>query len=304
MSSLQALFLFYGISTIAWTSSGQSDNDDHCPLWHIHNSNGDCECGTSLNGVISCDNKFVYIENDYCLTWNNLTKNEELHRCLLTHWKFTHTGKGYYGIPSDITRKELNNRMCKSFNRQGTKCSQCISGYGPAVFSDSITCGDCSKCKYFWIINLIFQLIMVTLMCSVFMIFQIKGTSSPLNIVIAYIQNVAFQYELSMVYFFGENLNTIIITILNIWNLDYFRLVFRPQCISPSLKAIDCVLFQYILAIYPLLLTGIIYFCINLQKPAIFYPMHWESVWVKFVRHGIPREQFSHFHHLFPTFVY
>ena len=83
--------------------------------------------------------------------------------------------------------------MCHSFNRQGTQCSQCISGYGPAVFSDGINCADYLKHKYLWILNFMFQLTMVTLMCRAFMIFQIKGTSSPLNIIITYTQNVAFQ---------------------------------------------------------------------------------------------------------------
>ena len=41
--------------------------------------------------------------------------------------------------------------------------SQCISGYGPAVCSDDITCADFSKLKFLWILNLAFQLTMVTL---------------------------------------------------------------------------------------------------------------------------------------------
>ena len=139
------------------------------------------------------------------------------------------------------------------------------------MFSDSVTCADCSKHKHLWIWNLMFQLTMVTLMCLVFMIFQIKGTSSPLNIIIAYIQNIAFQYELSGLYveYFGQKANEMITTILGIWNLDYFRLVMPPLCISSSLKAVDCVLFQYILAIYPLLFTGVAYLCIDCQRFSI-----------------------------------
>ena len=71
-------------------------------------------------------------------------------------------------------------------------------------------------------------------MCLAFMIFQVKGTSSPLNIVIAYIQNVAFQYELSVVYSFCQKVSTIIITILNIWNLDYFVLINNAACFESS----------------------------------------------------------------------
>ena len=267
------LFFFSGIC-IHWISCIQHDNGDQCPLWHIHDSNGECVCGASLNGVINCDKDFIHVENGYCLTWNNLTTNEELHRCPLSHWTFSHTGQGYYSIPIDVTRQRLNHVMCHSFNRQGTQCSQCISGYGPSVFSDGVTCADCSKHKYLWILNLMFQLTMVTLMCLAFMIFQIKGTSSPLNIIIAYTQNVAFQYGLSTVDYFGQKVGTIIITVLDIWNLDYFRLLLHPLCISSSLTAIHCILFQYIIAIYPLLFTGMTYFCINnIEKFVIFHPL-------------------------------
>ena len=111
------------------------------------------------------------------------------------------------------------------------------------------------------------QLTMLTLMCLAFMMFQIKGTSSPLNVIFAYIQNIAFQVELSGFYgYYGRKVNAIITTILGIWDLDFFRFVVPPLCISPSLKAIDCILFQYILAIYPLLFTSVIYFCIQSER--------------------------------------
>ena len=275
MSSIQALlffsYIYYGMS-ISWSSSqsiqDQQDSNGECGLWHIRNSKGDCECGASLSGVICCDENFIYVENGYCLTWNNYTKNEELYHCLFTHWMLPHTGERY-SIPINMSGKKLNDIMCKSFNRQGTQCSQCISGYGPAAYSDSVSCADCTQHTYIWILNLLFQLSMVTLMCVAFMILQIKGTSSPLNIIIAYIQNVAFECELSKFYFLGKQASTVITTILGIWNLDYFRLVFRPLCISSSLTAINCILFQYILAIYPLLFTSVVYLCIDHQRFAI-----------------------------------
>ena len=154
-SFLMALFFFSCISVNeSWTTSvRQRENGDQCPLWHIHNSNGDCECGASLNGVISCHSgkKFVYVENGYCLTWNNLTNSEDLYRCLFTRrmHRFPHTSDRY-SIPINMSGEELNYRMCSSFNvnKQGIQCGQCISGYGPAMFLDSITCADCSKHNY------------------------------------------------------------------------------------------------------------------------------------------------------------
>ena len=241
-SFLIALVFFSGIcvNESGTTSVRQRENGDQCPLWHIRNSNGDCECGARLSRVISCHKKFIYVDNGYCLTWNNLTNSKDLYRCLFTPRMFRHTSNRY-SIPINMSGEELNYRMCSSFNRQGMQCGQCISGYGPAVFSDSVTCADCSKHKYLWILNLMFQLTMVTLMCLVFMIFQIKGTSSPLNIIIAYIQNIAFQYELSGLYYvqyFGQKVNAIFATILGIWNLDYFRFVLPPLCISNLLLVV------------------------------------------------------------------
>ena len=74
----------------------------------------------------------------------------------------------------------------------------CIDGYGPAVFSDGISCADCSKHRHLWILSLLFQLTMVTPMCLAFIPLQIKGTSSPLNIIITYVQLVAVVSKFSV----------------------------------------------------------------------------------------------------------
>ena len=67
--------------------------------------------------------------------------------------------------------------LTSEYNRKGFHCSQCIDGYGPAAFSDSITCADCSKYGHLWILNLLFQLTMVTVMYIIVILFQIKGTN-------------------------------------------------------------------------------------------------------------------------------
>ena len=49
-----------------------------------------------------------------------------------------------------------------------------------------------------------------------------------------------------------------LITLLGVWNLDFFRLIFPHVCISTSTKAINILLFDYIIALYPLILTAFI----------------------------------------------
>ena len=250
--------------------NGESKQDS-CPLWHI-SRNEQCECGASLSGIVSCDKQFVYIKRGNCVTWNNLTNSAELHRCLFTN--FNNTCARYaipdtYRVPIDTSGSKLGHLTCESYNRRGTHCKQCIDGYGPAAFSDSISCADCSKYQYLWVLNLLFQLIMVTLLCLALIPLQIKGTSSPLNIVITYAQLGAIGLKLGgnlrtrMVCYVGQTVTSIVITTLGALNLEFFHVVIPPLCISPSFKAVNSLLFDYIIGIYPLFLTALIYLCIE-----------------------------------------
>ena len=165
-----------------------------CPIWHIQDQNsGKCVCISDLQGSVSCDETFVYVDRGYCMTWNNSTKSAEIHQCLVTHWDFNGTCvNNSYSIPVHIVGSELNYRTCETFNREGTYCRECIDGYGPAAYTNSLYCADCSKHRHLWILVLLFQLTMVTLTCLVCVLFQLKGTASPLNIIIAYIHADSF----------------------------------------------------------------------------------------------------------------
>ena len=154
-----------------------------CPLWHTYSKEGgSCECCSTIHGFIKCEEDYVYVASSHCLTWNN---EVQISRCLYIH-QDTNLCKEYnwYSILSDTVGPELNNMTCKPYNRYGAQCQHCMDGYGPAAFSDSATCADCSRHKYLWLLNLAFQLMAVTLMYLVVILFQINGTCSPSNIII------------------------------------------------------------------------------------------------------------------------
>jgi hypothetical protein len=67
----------------------------------------------------------------------------------------------------------------------------------------------------------------------------------------------------SLVCYIGQTFTTVIIATLGVFNLDFFHKVIPPLCISPSFKAINVLLFDYMIASYPLLLTLFIYVCIE-----------------------------------------
>ena len=237
-------------------------------------------CSTNNDALFQCNSNDFYITYhnfSICWTWNNETQNVEISHCLFIHKDSSSLSCediiAYYKInlKFDNILLELTNVTCGVYNREGPRCKQCIHGYGPAAFSDGVTCADCSKHKHMWILNLLFQLAMVTLMYIAVVLLQIKGTSSPFNIIMAYGQILtnsvmigSYTY-IKMTCFTSKNVAILFLTIFGVFNLDFLRFVISPLCISASLKPITVLLFDYIIALYPIILTALLYICIELH---------------------------------------
>ena len=52
--------------------------------------------------------------------------------------------------------------------------------------------------------------------------------------------------------------------ITGIWNLDFFRYIYPPFCISIHYSTLQVLAFEYIIALYPLVLITTAYICIEL----------------------------------------
>ena len=251
-----------------------------CPIWHIpiqdHSGHTECVCSDKLRSIVKCNGDLLSIRYGYCLTWNNSTNSAEIHRCLLDYWDrnsfvcIRHYSSVYH-LPVNISGMELDYVTCQKLNnRQGSLCERCIDGYGPALFSNSISCADCSKNRNLWILNVLFQLSMVTLLCLVIILLQIKGASSPLNVIITYSQICAVGLKIGdvtrsrLVCYFGRVFVVSVKTVIDVLNLDFFRALIPPLCISQSTNAINSLLFDYLVAFYPLIFTVFIYISIEL----------------------------------------
>ena len=243
-----------------------------CPLWHTYSKEKrSCQCCSPIDKIIKCEKEYVYVARGHCLTWNNATYDVQIGHCLYIY-QDTHLCKNYnwYRILSDTVGPELNNVTCKPYNRYGAQCQHCMDSYGPAAFSDGVTCADCSRHKYLWLLNLAFQLMAVTLMYLVVVLFQIKGTCSPFNIIITNCQlglnamMAGSGFHDRLICITNKTFIKIIITLIGGLNLDFFRFVIPPFCISSSLKQVHTLLFDYIIAVYPILVTAAIYVAIEL----------------------------------------
>ena len=243
-----------------------------CPLWHVKQMEK-CKCIRTPGkfNLIECSKNTLFVLNHICLTWESETDTVRATYCLYAPIDYATCKQGNYKISTSISGPELNKWMCGRLNRQGVQCKQCISGYGPAALSDGVSCADCSNHRHLWILNLLLQLLLLTVVFMIILFLQIRGTASPWNIIITYSQLVvnALMYDAYLrdriECYARKKVTTLVITILGFSNLDFFRLVIPPLCISSSLTAINTLFFDYIIALYPILMTLLVYALIELH---------------------------------------
>ena len=102
-------------------------------------------------------------------------------------------------------------------------------------------------------------------MFVIIMVLRIKGTASPWNIIITYSQLVVY----ALIYdvylhnhvqcYVRKKIAVFLITILGVLNLDFLCLIIPPLCISSSLTNIHTLFFDYIIALYPILIIVLVY---------------------------------------------
>ena len=128
----------------------------------LHRDTGSRTLSLSLYYILLVeDMRYKYLLNGY-----NLTKDG--HHVLL---------------PNNLS--ELNEYMCGPLNRKDYICSECKSGYGPAIISESASCSSWNMCflckdtRYNLLLYLLLQFISITVFCLLVLIFQSQADLCP-----------------------------------------------------------------------------------------------------------------------------
>ena len=70
------------------------------------------------------------------------------------------------------------------------------------------------------------------------------------------------------------NIGAALGTIYGIWNLDFFRIIYKPLCLYPNMTTLQVMSLDYMIAAYPLVLIIVMYVMIDLHshgwKPVVF----------------------------------
>ena len=260
----------------SWTTPPlvQTTSSDQCPPWFFYNATSNqCECFSSSNTdrFVKCTEHGALLKFGYCMTYK---EGEGFFVGLCNYFKASRfqnlsTKDNYIVLPDNTS--DLNDFMCGPLNRKGVMCSQCIDGFGPSVTSIGHTCSNCTDAWYGVPLYLFLEFVPITVFYFIVLLFRINVTSAPMVAFVFYCQiGVSTFLVMSNRYLFDTTLTykflNILITFYGIWNLDFFRYIIPPFCVSPNLKPIHIIFLYYISALYPLLLITVSWILILLHS--------------------------------------
>ena len=242
-----------------------------------------CECASSIfdEQPWCSSNIDVIVQSKYCMTFDKLWNVTYIGDCPYNSLLFHQYKSDNIRLP----RKglELTNFMCNVSNftrepyfcgqqrRQGLLCGSCENGLGPAVNSYTYHCVECKW--YGWLLYLTVCFIPATGLCLFIIVFRINVLSPPLNAVILLYQVMSSHVNhMPCRFLFYATKNQVppesimlLLTLYGFTNMDFFVYVVPPFCISNTMSTLTVIALDYTVALYPLLLSAVIYMLIEIH---------------------------------------
>ena len=256
-------FIFLLVLAIS-TGSGCSSIVEYgtCPTWHHLDQYGKCKCGSRLGGEVVCERyKRVRLNIRYCMTYDDTINATVAGICPFS--RLNKSDEFYVQQPVNVN--ELQNFTCGRLKRRGLLCSHCEDSLGIAVLSYSYECTKCLGKFYGWLLYFALAFVPITIFFLIVVFCNIRATAPHMNGAICVIQTIL--YDINAHFSLSDHqrhLPKAFLTIVGIWNLDFFRYIYPPFCISIHFSTLQVLAFEYIIAFYPLLLIIIAYICIEL----------------------------------------
>ena len=210
-----------------------------------------------------------------CSLNGTLTIPDEYKRWLITCYKDNIVTFGF--VPYDINTSsaaagtlvlpqqwsnEHCNFQCKHFNRNGPLCGKCMSGYAVSVNTYDLKCvpqQDCSN----WSLTILAVFGPLTIFYLIVFLFRINAAAPYISLIITLAQVVstrqAADYILSRSISTSDFANTLLISVCSIWNLDVLQVHMPPMCLGKHFGNLQVLAFQYLIALYPLILVLVTY---------------------------------------------
>ena len=262
-------------SQTVWPFNEDRDTEEYsCPqpwFYPKKTTNGSaiCECSSALGWIVKCPNETqLQVLDCHCMTYSKDSASYVVGLCIYACF----LGQTYYTIPSKVNNAtELNTFLCGSYHRDGQLCGKCEHGFAPSVYSYSLACVECSNYTMNWIKYIAVAFLPLTLFIGVIVVFRLSATSGLLNgfVLVTQIYSAPAQlrYLTRSAHASPPQVvaGKIVSSLYGCWNLDFLRMFYPPFCLHPKMTTIQALALDYVLAIYPLVLLGVIYVFLELH---------------------------------------
>ena len=252
-------------------------SQDDCPPWFFPEADNGTECVCSSYTTMSdvkCSKDGAFLRIGVCMTYNNITNVTEIGTCpyISQHIIDSSDAFNFFRLPK--TTSNLTSFMCGSLHRKGLLCGECEDGFGPALYSNTLECKKCWGHGFGLLLYITLTVIPTTVLYFILVIFHISASSPPLNafVLSCHITVYTFRFHPTLYWSFVDELSgsssvllKVTLGLSGLWNLDFFRLIVPPFCVSPNMKNLYVLTLEYTEAFYPLILILITYICIKLH---------------------------------------
>ena len=262
-----------------------TETDDTCPTWFLpvtdDKGNATCKCGNDLDGIVHCYNvtQPVYLHRCYCMSYNQDMSALVVGNCDYSCFQPTVLMSPYFSLPSNASK--LESTLCQEYHREGQLCGRCNSNFTPPAYSYTLDCVQCSDYDYNWAKYLAVAFLPLTVFCVIVITFRVSATSGSMNafILVSQLSSSPYimrsldipthcykAYHLSHKSRYKCYSFHILSSLHGIWNLDFFRVLYEPFCLHPSMTTLQVLALDYAIAIFPLALIVITYSLVELHN--------------------------------------
>ena len=252
-------------------------SENNCPPG-LFCKEGHCECGKVYpKNLIHCNGTRSFVLKYACVTFHEDTQLTSVGVCIRALNRTKSRGDlasdtTYHLLPGNVS--QLDDKMCRPFNRTGKQCGRCLPDQYPLAYSYHMNCILCPHARWNWFRYIMAAYLPLTLFYLLILFFKINTTTSHLFAVVYCCQSLTMPINIRSIFneiehdtnshSFTAIMAKLLCSLYGIWNLDFFRPFYSDLCLGIGI--LPTLTLDYVIAVYPLLLILISYLLIVLHS--------------------------------------
>ena len=264
-----ALLLLGVLTSTAVEVSGEdvAQGSKDCPLWtYPQNSSSQCMCGSNAGGLVKCDEHPYKLSLHLCAC---LTHDYSTNRSIAGYCFYSCVAHLYDPIYV-VNHTSNSSKTCDTFKRTGPLCSECIDGHGIPLYTYTLECVKCPRFEARKLVSfIVVSLLPPTLLFVLITVLHIHVLHPPISVFVLAAQTISTPIILQSSLNIKTNQKTFlrfIATVYGMWNLDFLKAVYTPDCISPDIGSLAAYVIEGLVGLYPLLLCVFLYVLIMIRS--------------------------------------